>query len=92
MNLEKSNTGLAGTSVDEINISPDSLLERKYLDIIKNHKGAIVISSADPSLSASIWMVISQTGCRNLYILTGNDYNEAFNSEFRPDTVTKPEF
>jgi hypothetical protein len=92
VNLDRSFTGLAGKSVDEVLIPPDSLLSKKYLDKIKDHNGPVLIASSDLSLSARIWMVISQTGSRNLYILSGKDDNEAFKSEFRPDTTVKPEF
>ena len=78
-------------SFAEVHIPPDSVLNRKYLTIIKDHKGAVLISSSDAALSARIWMVISQTGCRNLYILTGSNDNEVFKNEFRPDTLARPE-
>jgi hypothetical protein len=79
------------TSDAEIQIPADSVLSRKYLHKIKNHKGPVLISSAEPALSARIWMVLSQTGCRNLYILTGTNDNEVFKNEFRPDTIVRPE-
>jgi hypothetical protein len=91
VNLDRISTGLNGKSVDEISIQSDSVLIRKYLEKIKDHKGAVIISSSDPSLSARIWMLISQTGCKNLYILADSIDNEAFKSEFRSDTIVKPE-
>ncbi len=74
-----------------VHISPDSVLNRKYLSRIKDHKGPVLISSSDPALSARIWMVISQTGCSNLFILSGSNDNEVFKNEFRPDTMIRPE-
>jgi hypothetical protein len=89
--LDSSSYRAEEESISELNISPDSVLNRKYLHKIKNHKGPVIISSSDPALSARIWMVISQTGFRNLYILTGSYDNEVFKNEFRPDTMVRPE-
>jgi hypothetical protein len=86
-NFEK----LCKNSTVEIQILPDSVLCRKYIHLIRDHKGPVVINSSDPSLSARIWMVISQTGCRNLYILTRTNDSEVFKSEFRPDSAVRPE-
>lgn len=79
------------TLAPEVRIPADSILIRKYLNKIRNHKGPVMIYSADPALSARIWMLISQTGCRNLYILANGNDNESFKNEFRPDTMIKPE-
>jgi hypothetical protein len=74
-----------------VHIAPDSVLSRKYLNKIRYHKGPVLISSSDPALSARIWMVISQTGCNNLYIMTSSNDNEVHKNEFRPDTLVSPE-
>lgn len=74
-----------------VHISPDSVLNRKYLSRIRDHKGPVLISSSDPALSARIWMVISQTGFSDLFILSGSNDNEVFKYEFRPDTMIRPE-
>jgi hypothetical protein len=76
---------------EEIQIVPDSILSRKYLHKMKDHNGPVMISSSDPALAARIWMVISQTGLRNIYILAGSNDNEVFKNEFRPDTAVRPE-
>jgi hypothetical protein len=73
-------------------IPPDAILERHYLKLMREHKGPILLSSADPALSARIWMIISQTGIRNIYILTSDKDNEIFKNKFRPDTLSRPEF
>jgi hypothetical protein len=76
----------------EITIPPDSILEKKYFDKIKGNKGPVILSSSDKGLSARIWMLISQTGRKNIYILTPDIDNEVFKYKFRPDTITKTEF
>jgi hypothetical protein len=91
INLDITNSSMVGKAISEVHIPPDSILNSKYLKKIRDHKGPVLLSSADPALSARLWMVISQTGCRNIYILTGSNDNEVFKNEFRPDTLVRPE-
>jgi hypothetical protein len=88
--LEKESPEIA-PSISGIHIPPDSLLNGNNLKKIRDHKGPVLLYSSDPALSARLWMLISQTGCRNLYILSSQDNNEAFKNEFRPDTMAGPE-
>jgi hypothetical protein len=88
--LDDSNNKIGDKST-VMHISPDSVLNRKYLTVIRHHKGPVLISSSDPAISARIWMVICQTGCSDLYILSGSNDNESFKNEFRPDTIVRPE-
>lgn len=74
-----------------IKISPDSIIKRQNLKTLRNHAGPIVLYSGDQSLSARIWMVLSQLGIRDLYILTADKDNEVLKYKFRPDTMTGPE-
>jgi hypothetical protein len=75
----------------EIHIPADSVVSEKYLNIIRHHKGPVLLASSDQALSARIWMVISQTGSSNIYILTENTDNETFKNKFRSDTLAGPE-
>ncbi len=75
-----------------VKIPSDEILERKNIKLIREHKGAVLLYSTDPSLSSRIWMVISQTGLKNIYILTDSMNNEIFKNKFRPDTLARPEF
>lgn len=70
---------------NEINISPETLL--KDTDIIKKHDGPVVLFSPETSVSARVWMLFSQMGYRNLFILSDD---EVMNCKFRPDTI-RPE-
>jgi hypothetical protein len=90
--LDKDNAGEFDKSALKILIPPDAILERRYLNLMRDHKGPILLFSVDPALSARIWMIISQTGIRNIYILTSDRDNEIFKNKFRPDTLTRPEF
>jgi len=47
--------------------------------------------SSDASVSARMWMFLSQMGIENLFILTTDRENESFKNKFRPDTLTRPE-
>jgi hypothetical protein len=91
INLEANNNTISEKSVVELKIAPDSVLTRKYLKKIRDHEGPVLLASPDPAMAARLWMVISQTGCRNLYILTTDNDNEVFKNEFRPDTIVRPE-
>lgn len=69
----------------------DSVLNRKYLKKIFKHKGPVLLMSSDPVVSARIWMILSQMGCSNIFILSGNTDIEIFKYKFRPDTLIRPE-
>lgn len=68
-------------------ISPDSILSRSILKVIRGCKGAVVLACPDYSISARLWMVLRQMGIRNLYILAGNENPEALSNKFRPDSL-----
>ncbi len=70
------------------NIPADSILNKNILKSIIKHTGPVLIYSSQPDLSARIWMVLSQMGCRNIYILTKGPLNEEPEFKFRPDTLT----
>ena len=92
VNLGNEVSGIIGKATEEVYISPDSVLSKKYLNKIKDHEGPVLLFSPDLALSARIWMIISQMGCKNIYILTYNTDNEVFKNEIRPDTNAGPEF
>ena len=50
-------------------ISPDSILARDKLSLIRKHKGPVILKSSDPAIAARVWMIISQKGIKNLFIL-----------------------
>ncbi len=90
LSLESGTPGMA--KVNTINISPDSLLSKDNLNTIKNHEGPVLIYSSETAVSARVWMVLSQLGYRNIFILSNNANNEILNYKFRPDTIIQPEF
>jgi len=85
INLDKDTVQARSLSSAELYIPPDSILSKKYLTIIRNHAGPLIIFSADPGLSARVWMVLSQLGQKNIYILADMTSNEVLNYKFLPD-------
>jgi len=74
-----------------ISIIPDAILNKDNLNKINKFNGKIFLTSPDNALSARIWMVLSQMGTKDIYILTNDADNESFKNKFRPDSLTGPE-
>lgn len=88
INLDKKVIGTtAGLTGDVQNISPDYLLDKKNVDMLLKHNGPVFLLSSEPGLSARIWIILSQMGCKNIYIITKNTDNEVLKYKFRPDTL-----
>jgi hypothetical protein len=87
INLDKEAIGTTGLTGIVQNIPPDSILDKKNVDIFLKNEGHIFLLSAEPGLSARIWMILSQLGYKNIYILTKNDDSEVLKYKFRPDTL-----
>ncbi|MBK7133990.1 MAG: hypothetical protein IPH69_14540 [Bacteroidales bacterium] len=83
-------TGI-GSNTEVLNITPDAILEKSTIKKLTGFKGKVVLVSTDVSVSARMWMFLSQMGIENLYILTSDKENESFKNKFRPDTLTRPE-
>jgi hypothetical protein len=69
------------------NIPADSILNKNIIKSILKHTGPVLIYSSQPSLSARIWMILSQMGCREIYILTKETGNEVPDFKFQPDSM-----
>jgi hypothetical protein len=82
---EKSDSGLPG---EFQNIQADSILYKDHISMILKHEGPVLLLSSDLGLSARIWMLLSQMGRRNMYILTDSVDNEVLKYKFRPDTLS----
>jgi len=76
---------------ETVNIPARTLLEKDNQKKLRAHTGSIVLVSADPAISAKIWMLLNQMGYKKLYILTDSTDNEVLKYKFRPDTGTVPE-
>jgi len=78
-------------SAETKSIGSGSVLNNDNIKIVKNHNGPVIIMSSGSSTSSKIWMIMSQMGIKDLYILSDNGDNEAFKYKFRPDTLAGPE-
>jgi len=58
-----------GSSGKHIRISPDSILAGDNFNLIRKHKGPVILKSSDPAIAARVWMIISQKGIKNVFIL-----------------------
>jgi hypothetical protein len=76
---------------DALIIPADSILLRNNLNNVRRHNGPVLLFSTDIAVSARVWMVLSQMGYKNIYILCNDADNEIFKSKFRPDTNIRPE-
>ncbi|MFO7370797.1 MAG: hypothetical protein R6X09_11055 [Bacteroidales bacterium] len=63
-----------------ISIPASAILEQENLRKLRDHEGNIVLASDDRALSARIWMLLSQMGYENLYVLDEDTGNEVLKS------------
>ena len=91
INLDNKDLEIKIHSVDVIQIPSDSVICKQYLNIIKKHEGFLLLYSDEETVSARIWMILSQMGLKNIFILTNDKNNEVFKYKFRPDTLIRPE-
>jgi hypothetical protein len=50
-------------------IPPGSILEKENMRMIRRNKGPVILWSDNVSVSARVWMVLSEMGIKNIYIL-----------------------
>ncbi|MGE5406814.1 MAG: hypothetical protein ACM3NR_03790, partial [Methanosarcina sp.] len=90
--IDLDNSGRYRDNPDAQSMSPGDVLQKKNIKLIRNNKGPVILSSNDPSVSAGVWMVLSQMGIKNVYILSDTKDDETMKHEFRPGTMPQPEF
>ncbi|HUX96422.1 MAG TPA: hypothetical protein VMV47_11890 [Bacteroidales bacterium] len=91
INLEKDVIKHITSKITVKSISADSILNKQNIKLLLNHDGPVIISSSDDAVSARIWMLLSQMGVENLFILTEDPEPELLKYKFRPDTLARPE-
>jgi hypothetical protein len=88
VNFDKEENIVRESSNELINVSPDSLLTGNIVKTIMNHKGPVLLYSSDQGVSARLWMILSQLGRKNIYILTDSaSDNEVLRYKFKPDSI-----
>jgi hypothetical protein len=83
-------TSQSEKSPNTVNLMPSEVINDANIKRIKENEGPVVLYSEDPAVSSSVWMLLSQTGIKNLFILSDRN-DEIRKNEFRPDTVVLPE-
>ncbi len=63
-----------------IHVPASAILEQENQRKLRMHKGNIVLASEERALSARIWMLLSQMGYKNLYVLDEDTGNEVLKS------------
>lgn len=91
LDLDRTYNPDANSGTQTLAIGPDSVLHEAVLRRLKKNRGPVIVYSSDEGKAARVWMVLAQTGFRQLYILLPHDSTEADKSEFRSDTMTGPE-
>ena len=71
---------------DTLYVAADRLLDRGNLKTIHTFHGPVLLVSDDPAISAKAWMILSQMGYRDLFVLVKKDSSEVLKYKFRPDT------
>lgn len=88
INLDKDTVGIREIMRKALTITPDSILNKNNINRIMKHEGPVFLFSSEPGMSARMWMILSQMGRINIYILTNNPDNEILKYKFRPDSST----
>ena len=87
INLDKDTTRFKKNNSERWNVPADSILIKKYLNLIMKHDGPVVLFSSNPGVSARVWMLLSQLGRKKLYILSDKADNEVMKYKFKPDSL-----
>ncbi len=75
ISLDKEIRIFDGTDNKMIEIPADSVLNKSNLKTIRSHVGPVLLSG-DLALTSRIWMILSQLGFSNIFILTNDPGNE----------------
>jgi hypothetical protein len=74
-----------------VHFSISDFMDKNHQKMIHQHSGPVVLYAIDVSLSSKVWMLLSQTGKSQLYVLVDSLNGETLKYKFRPDTLIKPE-
>ena len=59
-----------------LKLNPESVLEKTNLSLIRKNNGPVILYSEDASVSARVWMVLSEMGLKNIFILRDESKDE----------------
>jgi hypothetical protein len=92
INLGTVNEELNKQGITILNISPASILDENNIKLIKKHKGSVLLFSTEVGVSSKIWMILSQMGLKNIFILATDSDIEVQKFKFIQDSILKPAF
>jgi hypothetical protein len=52
-----------------VHTTPEKIMDKENISRIRKHAGPKILVADDPEIAARLWMLLSQTGIRELYIL-----------------------
>ena len=90
--LDKGASNFKVSNVEKKNIPADSILNKRNLNLIFKHDGPVILFSSNPGVSARIWMLLSQMGKKNLFILSNQADNDVLKYKFKPDSLIRQQF
>ncbi|HEX2976560.1 MAG TPA: hypothetical protein VHO68_11550 [Bacteroidales bacterium] len=80
------------TAEKMVKIAPEYVLDKQNLKLFRKKSCSVLLWSDEPSVAARVWMLLSQMGYRNVFILQTGQDNEVLKMKFRPDTgMVRPE-
>ena len=88
INLGDQSDQMKKHQANRANIPVKELLGEESQKILRKHKGRILLYSGEPAISARAWMLLSELGYRNVYILLDEADNEVMKHTFSPDSAT----
>lgn len=89
IDLDEGEEKIYGSFKNVVRISQDSVLVKRNLQLIRKHKGPVLLMAGQGSVSAGTWMILSQMGIKNVYILSQGAEIEKFKHKFLPDSAAK---
>ena len=92
VNIDNNQFPISYTGIKTVYIPSDSVLTKNYLKLLKGSKGLLLLNSSDKATVARIWMILSQMGIQDIFIITDDTNDELFKHKFRPDTLVRPEY
>jgi hypothetical protein len=70
-----------------VNIPFRSLLDKDSQMMLQDHNGPLLLYSIEPATAAKAWIILSEMGYHNLFILQDGADDEMMKFEFQPDTA-----
>jgi len=60
--------------VNTVTMDPGLILEKENFTVIRKNRGPVILFSDDRSISARVWLVLSEMGLKNIYIFQNEGY------------------